>query len=182
MGLRRKELQHPVIRGARRKRHLGGDGELRAAERRSRRPRLVPALLTERLDAHAVGKGRRRDLLVRLAESGVVHVEPRREAPHDLAAGEGLALRRNRRLVERDVVVPPRADDVEVLELRRRRQDHVREAGRVREKVLDDHAEEVVAREAFAYPQGVRAGGGRIAQVGTPRLAVARYQGYLTSP
>ena len=86
-------------------------------------------------------------LLVRLGEARVVDAERARQQPEDLAVGARLAERSDRRLVEREVVVPPRPDDVEVLELRRRGEDHVRVARGVGHELLAHDREEVVAAQ-----------------------------------
>ena len=74
--------------------------------------------------------------------------EPVREQPEDLAVAARLAERRNRGLVERDVVVAPRPHDIEVLELRGGREDDVGVRRRVGHELLAHDGEEVVSTQA----------------------------------
>ena len=92
--------------------------------------------------------GRRQDL----ADQGLVvgkelglEAEPARQRAEDVVVRPALAPRRNRRRVVHHVVMAVRAVDVDVLELRRGRQDDVGVVDGVGREQLVHHDEQVVA-------------------------------------
>ena len=100
--------------------------------------------------------------LVGFAQARVVEPERAGQPAEDLAVRQALAGRLDRGQVERDVVVPVGAVQVEVLGLHRRRQHDVGEARRVGQALLEHDGEEVVAREARVHARVVGVAGGRI--------------------
>ena len=103
-------------------------------------------------DPRVIGTKRgAREVVVVVPKARLVEAQRRGEAPEHLGIGQGLAERRDRRVVGLHVQVAIRMVDVEVLERRGRRQQHVGEIGGVcAEQVVHDD-EEVVAREAVHH-------------------------------
>ena len=111
---------------------------------------LQPAPLAQALERDPLRRPvehRVEQLLVGLLETWIVEAEPGGEEAEHLGVGLRLAERRDRRLVVGDVVVPPREQRVEVLELRGDRQHHVGVAGGVGHELVEHDREQVVALE-----------------------------------
>ena len=82
------------------------------------------------------------------ARAGSIEAHARGKQPERLGGRLRLAERLDRGLVEGEVVMAPREERVEVLELRRRRQDHVGVPGGVGHELLDHEREQVLAAQA----------------------------------
>ena len=93
-----------------------------------------------------------------------------RQAAEDLGVGQRLADGRDGRLVVGDVGVPPRGHEVDVLDLRRGRQHDVGVAGGVGQEVLEDHGEEVLARQPLHDARAVGRRRGRVGVVDHERV------------
>ena len=89
-----------------------------------------------------------REVLVGVLEARVIESHPDGELPEDFGVRFRFAQRRDRRIVDHPVQMPVRGVDVEVFELRRRRQQDVRVVGRIGLEVFDDHGEQILARES----------------------------------
>ena len=107
---------------------------------RSRRPSLEP------------GEQLLNELRVALAEARIVEAEPLGQEPEDLGVRHGLAARLDRGLVLRQVVVAPREDHVEMLELCRGREDDVGVLRGVGHELLEHDGEQVLAAQALEHP------------------------------
>ena len=99
----------------------------------------------------------------------VAHPHPRREPAEDLRVRQRLAQRRDRRPVERRVVMAVREVQVPVLELCRRGQHDVRPVRGVGLEVLEHHGEQILAREPAQHRVAIRRDRGRIAVVDDER-------------
>ena len=110
-----------------------------------------------RSSASADAGGRRRAALASISSSALARSTGRR-APGGAASRRKISVfgfasptRRDRRLVVGHVVVAPREDDVEVLELGGGRQHHVGERGGVGHELLEHDGEQVLAAQAVQH-------------------------------
>ena len=82
---------------------------------------------------------------------GVVEAHGAGQAAEQLGIGHRFAERRDGRLVEREIEVPPREHDVELFELRGGRQHDVGITRGIGDEVLAHHGEQVLARKPLQH-------------------------------
>ncbi len=142
---------HPARADAHLRAGALADGDLREP--------LLAQLVDERIGIRRQVCGQQRLVVLGerlVSEAGIVVGHRRGEHPEDLGVRTALSPRRDRGLVEREVVVPPRPQHVEVLELRGRRKHDVRVARRLGHELLDRNREELVSCETSAHRSRVR--------------------------
>ena len=100
----------------------------------------------------------------------VADAEPRGELREDHDVRPGFADRFDHRLDQLQRVVAVAAGDVVVLEEGRRRQDHVRIAGRVRAHLVEDDGEQILALEPLLDAVLIRRGDQRVVVVDEQHL------------
>ena len=124
----------------------------------------------QRLESHRAAQRLRGQRLVAVAEARLVEAHRGGQAAEDLGVGQRLAERRNRRLVQQHVGVAVAGVQVEVLELRRRRQHPVGVVGGVGQEVLQHDGEQILPRKAARHLRRLRRHRDRVAVVDDQRL------------
>ena len=168
------------LRGQRRAREFALARRRREVALRERRVgdghvEALPAVAQQRVEIEVARGGvvalprRARHRLVGVAEAGLGEAHARGEPAEHLGVGQRFAERRDRRIVRERVQVPVRRVHVELLELRGRRQQDVREVGGVGLEDLVHDAEEVLAREARAHAARLGRDGDRVRVVDVDR-------------
>lgn len=126
--------------------------------------RLPPPLRFEIGQREPRRQRRGGDLFVAVLQRWIAEPHPTGQSPHHLAVAARFSQRRNSALVQRDILMAPCAQHIEVFELGGRWQHNVGVARRVGHEVFEHDGEEVFAAQATPHPgrigQGHRGIGG----------------------